>query len=250
MFRKFFAALFFAGALSGAAQADLIETDLELQLLADVSGSVDSSEYALQLTGYANAFRSSTIIDAITSGAIGSIAVQYIEWSGSTQQQVQVDWMLIDSTATSNAFADALENVSRAFSGMTAIGSALDFGAGLFATNDFTSSRKVVDVSGDGALNDGISVQDGQSAVLNAGIDVINGITIGNEGGLQDFYQQNVIAGTDAFHIHAEDFADFSAGIEQKLEREIRSTPVSEPATMVIFALGVAGMALSRRRKV
>ena len=56
-----------------------IPVDLELVLLNDVSGSVSTDDYNLVKEGYRDAFQNSSVQSAITSGAIGSIAVTYIE---------------------------------------------------------------------------------------------------------------------------------------------------------------------------
>ncbi|WP_286270305.1 DUF1194 domain-containing protein [Thalassotalea hakodatensis] len=243
MFKKLLtSALFAATALS--AQANTI-VDLELQLLADVSGSVDSGEYALQLQGYEQAFRSASVHAAIEAGTEGKIAVQYLEWSGSSSQSVQVDWTLIDTAADAIAFADQLALLSRAFSGSTGIGSAIAFGATLFGTNDFDAARQVMDVSGDGTNNDGVSVTTARDNALAGGIDTINGITIGSAG-VGTYYQNNVIGGFNAFHLHAATFADFQAGIERKLIREISAT-VSEPGTIAMVGLALFGLARIRR---
>ena len=47
-----------ASALMIAGQASATAVGLELMLLVDVSGSVNSTEYGLQKTGYVNAFNS------------------------------------------------------------------------------------------------------------------------------------------------------------------------------------------------
>jgi hypothetical protein len=197
------------------ANASII-VDLELQLLADISGSVDSTEYALQLQGYADAFKSTSVHNAITSGANGGIAVQYIEWS--SNQAVQLNWTLINSAASSNAFANLLAGLSRAagLGSSTGIGSAINFGKDLFASNGFTSARQVMDVSGDGTNNTGTAPATARNAALAAGVDTINGITIGTVG-LEAYYTDNVIGGVNAFQIHADTFSDFTAGIERKL---------------------------------
>lgn len=222
-----------------------IIVDLELQLLADVSGSVDSSEYSLQLNGYADAFRSQDVINTILAGSNGQIAVQYIEWSNAADQAIQIDWTLIDSAQAALDFADDLAALSRAFSSFTAVGSAIEFGATQFATNGFDSTRQVMDISGDGNQNRGINTATARDNALAGGIDTINGITIGTENGLQDFYQNNVIGGVGAFHLHAATFADFEAGIERKLIKEIRQVPT--PATIALFGLALAALSLRKR---
>lgn len=222
--------------------------DLELQLLADVSGSVDGSEYALQLAGYEASFRDAGVISAIESGTAGAIAVQYIEWSESTEQSVLVDWTLITDSITANAFADSLAAVTRAFDFLTAPGSAISFGASLFAGNGFDGTRQVIDVSGDGLENSGIDTSDARDAALSSGVDTINGITIGDVSGLGDWYVDNVIGGADAFHIHADNFEDFTTGITNKLVREITGTPVPAPGTFVMLSLAMLGLFGSYRK--
>ncbi len=230
------------------ASANLV-VDVELQLLTDVSGSVDSAEYNLQRQGYVDAFRNSEVIDSILAGTNGSIAVQYIEWSGSSQQNNQIDWFLINSVASANAFADAIAATTRAFSGMTGIADAINYGAGLFSTNAFDSARQVMDVSGDGLENQSGDVSAARDAALAGEVDTINGITIGTASGLASFYQNNVIGGDNAFHLHATTFETFSAGIKAKLKREITSTQIPEPSSIALMGLAIIGLFGASRKR-
>ncbi len=125
--------------------------DLQLSLLVDVSGSVSSSEYDLQMDGYGAAFKDSAVIDAILgNNGVGSIAINLVQWSSSRSQAEVIGWTQIDSAASSMAFGSLLENAGRAFRGGTNPQPALQYGTDLFATNGFTSNRSVIDVSGDG----------------------------------------------------------------------------------------------------
>src|SRR5690606_35586957 len=108
-----------ASVMAFAGQAWAVPVSLELALLTDVSGSVDSNEYQLQKMGYVNAFRNSNVLDAILASEGGGIAVSYYEWSGTNQFATKVGWTLINSAATAAAFADALEATTRSYSGST-----------------------------------------------------------------------------------------------------------------------------------
>jgi hypothetical protein len=249
MLKKLYKAALCCIALSAFNANAGVIVDLELQLLTDVSGSVDGTEYTLQRDGYVAAFRDTDVINSILAGANGSIAVQYIEWSGSSQQSNQVDWFLIDSVTSANLFADAIAATTRAFSGSTAIGSAIEYGAALFSTNDYDSDRQVIDVSGDGITNAGGSTSLARDNALAGEVDTINGITIGTAIGLETFYQDNVVGGDDAFHLHATSFAEFEDGIITKLKREITSTQVPEPSSIALLGLAIVGLFGAKRKR-
>jgi nucleoside-diphosphate-sugar epimerase len=238
------AAAFGAASVFAAGQAVAIPVALELSLLVDVSGSVDNAEYLTQRGGYAAAFRN-PVIQALIASKPGGIAVNYIEWASGNEQSEQIAWTQITDAASADAFADALDAVARAFTGLTGPGSAINFAVPLFI-NNFEGDRQVIDVSGDGVQNSGADTSDARDAALAAGIDALNGLAIGGAG-ITAFYQNNIQGGTGSFTIGVSTFTDFPPAVLTKIGREI--TPVSEPVSIWLLACALGALAFMRRNR-
>jgi hypothetical protein len=209
--------------LASPARAETV--DLQLVLAVDVSRSVDAQEYQMQKRGYASAFSSRAVIEAIEGGLLGRIAVTYVEWSGNGRQRQLVPWTLVHDATSSLAFADAIVAAPRAFSDFTALGGAIDFATRLFTASGHTSQRRVIDISGDGISNAGPAPREARDRALQAGI-VINALAIVNEQWrLETYFIDNVVGGPEAFTVVASDFDDFRSAIVAKLVREIAALP-------------------------
>jgi hypothetical protein len=207
--------------------------DLLLVLAADVSYSIAGQQFKLQREGYAQAITSPRVIRVIQSGAIGRIAICFIEWSGEIFQTVVANWTLIGDVEDARKFAGKIIEAPRSSAENTSISTAILFATAQIARAPFRSERQVIDLSGDGDNNSGRSVTSARDEAVAKGI-TINGLTILNNdmrehtnppGGLENYYRRNVIGGPDAFVMVAEDFEAFGSALVRKLATEIAGAP-------------------------
>ena len=203
--------------------------DLELVLAVDISSSVSTDEYNLQMGGLADAFRDPKVAAAIRASGNLGVAVALIQWSDNRRQFVSVDWALLRHGASAGAFADRITDAPRLVvaGGGTAIGGALKFGAAQIEENGYFGRRAVIDVSGDGRTNQGWPDRPLRDAAVAQGI-TINGLVILNEEpALDSYYQDNIIGGPGAFVMTTMDFRSYRQAILAKLVREIAGAPVA-----------------------
>lgn len=228
--------------MEGAGAQDYV--DLELVLAVDVSRSMDLEEQEIQRAGYAEAFRHPDVINAITAGLTGRIAVTYVEWAGSGTEETIVPWTIISNRGESFAFAAALNGVATNRYSGTSISAGLLYSAALIESNRIEGMRRVIDVSGDGPNNIGAPIEPTREAVLARGIS-INGLPIMLRPGggffsisqLDIYYEDCVIGGQGAFVVPVRSVQEFPSAIRRKLIMEIAGR---EP-DIILAAGGEAG---------
>jgi len=221
--------------LPAAARAQA--TDLLLVLAADVSRSIDESEFALQRKGYAAAVTDPRVLAAIRGGATGTIAICFVEWSGAGEQTIVADWTIIRDEEDAGGLSATILAAPRSFIGRTSISGAIDFAMERFAAAQPRASRRIIDISGDGTNNSGRPSTDARDDAVAQGV-TINGLAIVNDkpnpgytfhtqppGGLPEWYRQNVIGGPGAFLRVVEDFQSFADAMTNKLVSEIAAAP-------------------------
>lgn len=224
------AALIVTSALS--AQSPIL-TDLELSLVTDVSGSVDSSEYLLQMQGYSSAFRNPSIHSAIQSGPNSSIAVNLIFFDNSAF--VGLGWTLLTNGTDADAFADSIDALSRPGGGGTSPHTGINLATSELTNNIYDGTRLVIDVSGDGTGSSSLDAA-ARDAALAAGVDSINGLPILNDiPTLDEYYEDYIQGGSNSFTFPADSFEDFEDAVIAKLEAEILGrVPVSEEGDYLV----------------
>ncbi|MCO5163302.1 MAG: DUF1194 domain-containing protein [Mesorhizobium sp.] len=211
------------------ASADDLAVDVELVLAVDVSLSMSPDELVIQRDGYVAALTDGAVLAAIADGVHGRIAVTYVEWAGSTVQQVVVPWTLIATAEDARAFVGKMTALPPRSARRTSISGALEFAGSLFEESGYRGAKRVIDVSGDGPNNQGGPVDQARDRIAARGI-TINGLPLMTGGGfasaydianLDSYYADCVIGGPGAFMIPVNGWAQFPEAIRRKLVLEL-----------------------------
>lgn len=219
-----------AAAAAGIARAET-PVDVELVLAVDASFSVGGREQDIQRIGYVAAFRDPDVVRALTGGPLGRTAIAYVEWADEAFQHLVVDWTLIAGPADAARFAERLAAAPIRRSGSTSLSRALAYSARLFIDNGFDGDRLVIDISGDGANNDGPPVHEARDAAAALGI-TVNGLPLltmeadASPVDLADYFAGCVIGGVGAFSHPVDKSDDVPAAIRRKMVMELAGAPV------------------------
>ncbi len=229
------------------ALAQDVQVDTALIVSVDVSNSVDSERYTLQMEGIAKALEDPSVIEAIISGPNGGILFSMMTWAD--RPAFTLPWIKISSKADALAAAAKVRKlplVGGEFTCMTRM---------LRSANDKVvpqipakALRVVIDVSGDGPDNcnaeepietvrdelvangvtiNGLPILLGADAGGAAGAVVPNAAdkaaakAAADPNGLEEWYRTHVQAGNGSFVLPADGYGDFARAIRQKFVIEI-----------------------------
>ncbi|WP_259782928.1 DUF1194 domain-containing protein [Aestuariispira ectoiniformans] len=234
---KLMKGLLTAGALAvaafiGQANAGVIG----LALVVDGSGSINSSEWSLQMQGYKNAINAAIPTDS-------SIAISGTQFATSAS--------VFQTMTTVNGGNKG--TIANTFGSQGQFGGVTCISCGIYAAfqdamlSGLSFDKLIIDVSTDGAWNQGHDPDGGAGVVGSAewaiaqGADVVNCLGVG--GGADCSF----IAGTGAFAVASADFNDFEKTLLAKIRRETGQN-VPAPATLGLLGLGLLALSLYRRR--
>lgn len=190
---------------------------VELCLALDASGSINSTDFQLQLDGVAAAVENPSVIPQ--NGTVGISVVQF-----SSSASVEVGLTIIDSQATATSLATTIRNISK-LGGGTDIGDAITACTGTFAF--LPNNDQVIDVSTDGVSSNPVPAR---IAAIAAGVDVVNAIGVGagvNVAQLEALvWPQPASTLPQAGFVElVSDFTAFTAAIEAKIQAEVGPGP-------------------------
>ena len=188
-----------------------------LILAIDVSNSVDTAEYRLQVDGMTAALRDVEIVEAMVRQ---EAAIAVVQWSGQDRQELTIPWTRAHTTLDAGRLADQAQLMTRAFVlSDTAPAEAIRFALPLFDLVPDCKIR-VIDVSGDGTPNAGSDTRSARNLAERNGV-TINGIAIESLGlAITNFYRGAIIT-RDGFVITARTHREYPDAIRRKILREL-----------------------------
>jgi Protein of unknown function (DUF1194) len=196
---------------------------LALALGFDVSRSISTRDYRIQQDGIVAALTDAGIRAAFLSGP-DPVALAIFEWSGSEEQALVLDWMLVRGQGDLDRAAAAMAGHDRQAAGLTALGVSLLYAGDLMARAPACDAQ-TLDLSGDGQSNAGPKPHR-VYAGRDFGALTVNALAIdGDERDLVRYLSAQIIRGPGAFVEVADGHEDFPRAFRRKLEREL-SGPV------------------------
>ncbi|MEO0765619.1 MAG: DUF1194 domain-containing protein [Pseudomonadota bacterium] len=222
-YRPLVRAVVLLAALLGAA-SPAAACRLALLLALDVSSSVDADEDRLQRGGLVAALTSPQVRAAFFA-VDAPVALAVYEWSGRYNQEVVLEWTMIESPADLLFAAETVAASQRSHNEFpTAMGYALGYGAEMLRRAP-NCLYQTIDMAGDGQNNEGFGPRLAYKEFAFEDV-TVNGLVVNaaeftSETQLIDFYRNEVLWGAGAFMEVAQGFEDYERAMRRKLEREL-----------------------------
>lgn len=199
--------------------------DTALVLSIDGSGSIDAADYALQMQGYAAAFRSDEVHVALRMAGVVDVGV--VLWGdGDMSAQILPFQRIVDAT-DAERLAGQLAQFPREVTGNTGLARGIEVALDMLDEPGVCAERKIIDVSGDGRqkylrLRYPVATFDALRQRAEAMGVTINALAIETDDrGLAEYFENRVTVGEMSFVISIRSMRDFGDAIIEKLQREL-----------------------------
>jgi hypothetical protein len=220
------------------APADDVWTDVNIVTGLDLSGSIEARDAQIQVDGIAMAIRSPEIIAAIQRGNYGRIGFAVFVWADGNYP-VLVTWRLIasqqDALAVSRELSDRLHfilgsDVVMKLGALTDLSGAIDYGGEMLRAAPFATSHRIINIVGNGIDNVGEGAQPARDRMVAQGM-TINGVTLGHDQSIYEYFKREVIGGPKAFVFTANNPGSLVDVLARKFVTEIvfNIDPANQP---------------------
>ncbi len=191
--------------LINPAAAEGTETDANIITGLDISDSISTVETQLQVDGMARAIRDPQILAAIHRGQHQRIGFAVFAWADG-DYPVLVSWRSIESEADARAASEEMvarlktltESSTTLVGSLTDVSAAMDYGFAMLGEAPFMTDRQVLNIIGNGEDNVGEDPRRARDGLVAKGV-TINGVVLGNNPALVEYYRQQIIGGPAAF---------------------------------------------------
>lgn len=224
-------AAFLLAAACGSGSAALTQgppADIALIVSVDVSSSVNTRRYAMQMEGIANALEDPSVAAALLGGPHERTLFTMVTWANTPK--IAVPWTAITSRNDAETIAATIRKLPQFTGGFTCLAGMLQFISERVVKRLPAPAKKIVlDVSGDGPddCNNEDLLKSQHDTLIESGV-TINGLPIkdGPDADIiEPWYREHVIGGMGSFAIPARGYNDFARAVRQKFVTEISALP-------------------------
>jgi len=214
---------------------------LELALLIDGSGSISTTDFALQIEAYEDILDNNFWTTFVEPSIYDSVLIGAWEFGDDV---AFIGEQLVDDDTDAQALADLIAATPQD-DGLTNMTGALNAAQSWFGSNSVRGDR-TVDVSTDGFPNvSGPAAAIAAADAIRAEGGIVNAIGVGPGVGMTFLMD---LTSPTGFFVTASSFDDFESVLVDKFEEEITEAPT--PGTLALLASSLLGFgALRRRRK-
>jgi hypothetical protein len=220
-----------------AAAGDPISTasDMNVVTALDVSDSIMRHEEWLEFDGMANALESRAFLAALAAGRHRRIGFAMFAWSSAGWYRLIVPWTSIASEREAMRVADLVRSArsrhgfnlrmddaaaASSLAGRTDVSAAIDLASSLARDAPLAAGRTVINICGNGQDNVGEPPDAARDRALVDGF-VVNGLVIGNRGGVAEHYRSQVQGGPGSFVLIVETPGEIAEAMVEKFLRDL-----------------------------
>jgi hypothetical protein len=222
-----------SGLLGGnVALAEGTATDANIVTGLDISYSIAPDDMRLEIEGMARAIRSPEVLAAIRKGRHGRVGFAVFAWHHD-RFPVIVPWTVIASEADSLAVAGEIEarlevdvetearrNQAYYIGRLTNVSQAIDHAGEMISMAPYATDRAIVNIIGNGEDNVGEDAGPARERIIAMG-GTVNGVVLGDDPVVLDYYRRQVIGGPGAFVISTDEAATLVEALTRKFLHDI-----------------------------
>lgn len=214
---------------SGLAAADEGKPAVDANVVTgiDFSRSIDAQESELQIYGMVQAMRAPEVLRAIQSGPRGRIGFAVFLWASGSYPEL-VSWRVIGSRQDAEEASTEmllrlqmiLDNSRHSVGSLTNVSAAMAHAGDMLADSPYASKRAIVNMVGNGEDNVGEGPRRSRDALVALGA-TVNGVVVGGDRKVKEYYRQEVIGGPTAFVLAADKPSEMVEAFTSKFVSEI-----------------------------